>query len=62
MARFVYEAKTSPKDLIKGTLVADNQKSAIQKIAQMGYYLVSIEEETETLKGPSLKASIFSIR
>ena len=45
MARFVYEAKKSPKDVIKGVLVADNKSVAVQKISQMGYYIMSLDEE-----------------
>ncbi len=45
MARFLYEAKKSPKDVIKGVLAADNRASAIQKIGKMGYYVISLKEE-----------------
>lgn len=47
MAKFVYEAKSGPKDIVKGTLVADTRNAAIQKISHMGYYLLSLEEEGE---------------
>jgi len=60
MARFVYEAKTSPKDVIKGTLVADNKSAAIQKISRMGYYLLSLEEEGEALKSSKSYTTYFS--
>lgn len=60
MARFVYEAKTSPKDVIKGTLVADNKSTAIQKISRMGYYLLSIEEEAESLNRSKSYTAYFS--
>ena len=43
MARFVYEAKTGPKNMVRGTLVAETKPAAIQKISQMGYYLLSLE-------------------
>lgn len=60
MAKFVYEAKTGPKDITKGTLVADNRSAAIQKISQMGYYLLSLEEEGESLsRTQSYKAYFF---
>ena len=29
MARFVYEAKKTPKDVMKGVLVADNKAAAV---------------------------------
>ncbi|MDP3730117.1 MAG: type II secretion system F family protein [Candidatus Omnitrophota bacterium] len=60
MARFVYEAKTSPKDVIKGTLVADSKNAAIQKVSRMGYYLLSLEEETEALSRSQSHGSFFS--
>lgn len=60
MARFIYEAKTSPKDVIKGTLVADNKNAAIQKISRMGYYLLSLEEEAEALNRSQSHRSFFS--
>ena len=46
MARFVYEAKKTPRDVLKGVLVADNKAAAVQKIAQMGYYIISLDEES----------------
>ena len=46
MARFVYEAKKTPQDVVKGVLVADNKAAAVQKIAQMGYYIISLDEES----------------
>jgi type II secretion system protein F len=60
MARFVYEAKTSPKDVIKGTLVAENKSVAIQKISRMGYYLLSLEEEAEALNRSKSYTTYFS--
>ncbi|MDD5173763.1 MAG: type II secretion system F family protein [Candidatus Omnitrophica bacterium] len=60
MARFVYEAKTSPKDVVRGTLVADNKNAAIQKISRMGYYLLSLEEEAEALNLSQTHKSFFS--
>jgi type II secretion system protein F len=45
MARFIYEAKKNPKDIVKGVLVAESKAGAIQKIAQMGYFIISLEEE-----------------
>jgi len=60
MARFIYEAKTSPKDVIKGILVADNKSAAIQKISRMGYYLLSLEEEAEASNHSQSHAAYFS--
>lgn len=49
MAKFIYEAKKSPTEIIKGEISADNDKAAIRKISQMGYYVISIEEEGAVL-------------
>ena len=57
--RFVYEAKTGPKDVIKGTLVADNKSAAIQKISRLGYYLLSLEEEAEAMNSARSGRSLF---
>ncbi len=46
MARFIYEAKKTPQDVIKGILVADTRAAAVQKIARMGYYIISLDEES----------------
>ena len=60
MAKFVYEAKRSPTDIIRGVLNAENRKAAIQKIGGMGYYLISVEEEGErTLDRPGSAPHFF---
>lgn len=45
MARYAYEAKKSPTEIIRDVITADNRSAAIQKISQLGLYLVSINEE-----------------
>lgn len=47
MAIFAYEAKTGPEDVIRGTLIAESKSAAIQKIGQMGYFILSLEEQSE---------------
>ena len=44
MPKFIYKAKKNPTEAIEDTIIADNRTSAIRKISDMGYYLVSIEE------------------
>lgn len=61
MPRFVYEAKSGPKDIVKGTLLAENKATAVHKVSQMGYYILSLEEEGQSLNEPAHK-SIFSER
>jgi len=45
--RYAYEAKKSPAEIVKGVLVADNRNAAIQKVAQLGFFLISIKEEAD---------------
>lgn len=47
MAKFVYEAKKSPTEIVKGFLMADNRLAAIQKIDKSGYCLIDIHEEQQ---------------
>jgi general secretion pathway protein F len=47
MPRYAYEAKKNPAEIVKGVLVADNRNAAIQKVAQLGFFLISIKEEAE---------------
>lgn len=61
MPKFIYEAKKSPKDIVKGTLIADSKNAAIQKIGQMGYYLLSLEED-DALSNQSSYKNYFSYR
>lgn len=42
MPRFNYEAKKGPKEVIKGTVDAENQEVAIDKLHQMGYVPIRI--------------------
>lgn len=53
MPKFAYEAKKNPTETVRGALVADTKPAAIQKISQMGYFLLSISEEGETLEASS---------
>lgn len=60
MPTFFYEAKNGPKEVVKGTISADNKSAAIQKISQMGYYLLSLVEEEEALKAAQSYKTFFS--
>ncbi len=44
MPKFIYKAKRNPVDVIEDTIIADNKTSAVQRISNMGYYLLSIDE------------------
>ncbi|MFA4982298.1 MAG: type II secretion system F family protein [Candidatus Omnitrophota bacterium] len=62
MPKFIYEAKKSPTEHIKGSLVADTKAAAIQKISQMGLFLVSIGEEDDILSKSAGGGSYFFYR
>lgn len=49
MPKFSYEAKKGPKEVIRGTIEAEDQDTAVDKINQMGYVpirVVPVEEES----------------
>ena len=42
MPKFSYEAKKGPKEIVNGTIEADHQEAAIDKLNQMGYMPISV--------------------
>ena len=66
MPKFIYKAKRGPKDEISGSIEAENKNAALRKLASMGHFPISIEEEDvekETLrKNPLLYFRKVSIR
>jgi len=60
MANFVYEAKKSPTEIVKGALLSESKSAAIQKLSEMGYYILSIgEEKAREDSAPTGLAMIF---
>lgn len=47
MPKFIYTAKQSPKEEIKGALEAENKNAALRRLTAMGYFPISIEQEDE---------------
>jgi type II secretion system protein F len=45
MPKFIYVAKRGPKEELKGSIEAENKNVALNRLAAMGYFPVSIEEE-----------------
>lgn len=43
---FVFEAKKDPASIVKGSVTAETLESAVRKVSGMGYYLLSIDEES----------------
>ena len=46
MPRFIYKAKSGPANIKEGTIEADNQSQAVLKLSKMGFFILSVEEET----------------
>lgn len=52
MPRFIYKAKTGPKDLKEGVIEADTERAAAYKISQLGYFPIELREEKSGEKTP----------
>jgi type II secretion system protein F len=46
MPRFVYKAKSGPEDIKEGIVEAESQDQATLKLSKMGFFILSIEEES----------------
>lgn len=46
MPRFIYKAKHGPAEVKEGKIEAENQNQAAAKLSSMGFFVLSIEEET----------------
>ena len=42
MTKFNYEAKKGPKEIVTGTIEADDQEAAVDKLNQMGYMPITV--------------------
>lgn len=60
MPKYAYKAKKSPREIVEGTVVADNKSIAIQKVSSMGYYILSLEEYEKTKKALEKRRNIFA--
>ena len=49
MITYLFRAKKGPQEIIEGTIEADSEKEAIEKVAAMGYLPVRIEEKSSAL-------------
>ncbi|MFC1593930.1 type II secretion system F family protein [Candidatus Omnitrophota bacterium] len=57
MPKFHYQAKKGPRDIVEGTIDADNPDNALEKISQLGYFPIDIHETTELDAKPILQSS-----
>lgn len=53
MPIYVYRAKKGPRDVIGGTIEAENEREAIEKLSQTGYHPLRVEEK---IKSEEIKA------
>lgn len=49
MPNFFYRAKTSPHKIIEGSIEAESQMQAVNKLIRQGYFPISVEEVEENL-------------
>ncbi len=57
MAVFRYKAKHGPNDIVEGTIEAENQAAALNKLSFMGYFPISVSEDTRSGAGASTSSS-----
>ena len=58
MAKFLYTAKSKPQEIVKGSIEAESEQDAINKITKKGYFPVTIIAEEKVLN----KKDIFSFK
>jgi len=62
MSKFFYKAKTSPTEIIEGSIEAANRDEAIRKINELGYFPLEIKEEKSVAKRKEDFSFLFSKR
>ncbi|MBN2097657.1 MAG: type II secretion system F family protein [Candidatus Omnitrophica bacterium] len=61
MPKFLYQARKGPKELKTGTIEADHQAAAVNKLTQMGFFPISVSLQSETARSKD-KTLTFSKR
>jgi len=59
MPKYAYKAKKSPTDVVEGVITADSETSAIQKISSTGYFILSINESSQSKNALERKTALF---
>ncbi len=49
MPRYIYTAKSQPKEIIQGDIEAESEQDAINKLGKLGYFPISIQTEDLSL-------------
>lgn len=59
MARFLYRAKKGPAEVVSGSIEAENENAAFHKLASMGYFPISVEQED--IEKSTVKTKLLSL-
>ncbi len=62
MPQYQYEVKRGPNDVASGVLEADNERAALARLRDMGYFPLSIEEYHGESKRDSLRHALTRVR
>src|SRR5688500_5977196 len=62
MPQFQYEVKKGPGATTKGTLEAENQRAAVARLRDMGYFPIRVEESAAPQKKEALKERMGRVR
>ena len=62
MPRFEYEVKKGPGEVSKGVMEAENQRAAVARLRDMGYFPIRVEECTKKAERASFRDSLIRIR
>lgn len=62
MPRYLYKAKKGPEEVLEGSIEADSENAAINKLMESGCYPISVREETAVSDEKSEEIFLFSKR
>jgi type II secretion system protein F len=62
MPRFAYEVKKGPGETTSGVLEAENQRAAVARLREMGYFPLRVEEAASEEKKDVLREALVRIR
>jgi type II secretory pathway component PulF len=60
MPKFNYRAKKGPSDIVEGTLEAPGRDAAVERLSQMGYLPILVEEAASAPPPPRPHRRLFS--
>ncbi|RJP58107.1 MAG: type II secretion system F family protein [Candidatus Auribacter fodinae] len=57
MPQFAYKAKKGPREIVEGTLEAENQSAALNKLSSMGYFPITVKLSDGSRSAPSVSST-----